>query len=455
MEYMTERDLAQWLQLHGGERGREPYYESRAGVDEYGDPTTPTRQRVGVKIVARDGATLVVGRNEAVTGLYGPDQPEYIVHAKMDAEPDKETKRTPEQIRSDAALAQEREFKNTQEIRENNERSWNQNNVAEGGSGRPETHAERAEREAKERQEERAQAQLEMQRETARRQAEADAQRNIENAADRAERARQANQSTEVQREQLEETRRANQARENKPEFLSQADTKSRQLVTYIPGQGIVTVDNPNFDAVKAEAEERRAELASQVQLGQLKLEEAKQQYTQWFDTNVRVPLMQSQEARARAEERRQALEAEERRRQFAANYKLQKAQLGETAAQRATQAEISLLPYRSGPTWGEDISSAINSLAQGGSLDKNASAGIHFSDSSFAFDRPDFDRIAKDAAKAALSGLTDYRPSSQQFETGDYSGVPAVNTSGMPSYSFAGVSLPAPSPGAAEPPPE
>jgi hypothetical protein len=331
---------------------------------------------------------------------------------------------------------------------------WNQGLNRDGtphnnprASGIPETHLERATREAKEKQDQRAQQDK---ADAQRRQDEIDAQRNRETAADRKERARTADQSAELTQQQIEETRRQNEYTRNKPEFLP-GDSKNKFTTVYNPAtQTVEALDNPNYDAIKAAAEEHRLELASQVQSGQLQLEAAKQQYKQWFDSNVQTPLLLSQEARAKAEEQRQALEAEERRRQFAADFGLRKATLGQAAGQDAAQNEISLLPYRSGPTWGADISSAINSLAGGGNLANDASAGIHFSDSSFAFQRPDFKQIAKDAAKAALSGLTDYRPSDQQFAVGDYSGVPAVNLGGAPApYTFnpSGAALPPPSP--------
>jgi hypothetical protein len=78
-------------------------------------------------------------------------------------------------------------------------------------------------------------------------------------------------------------------------------------------------------------------------------------------------------------------------------------------------------------------MSSAINSLAAGGSMSTNASAGIHFQPSDFEFNAPDFKSIAKKAAADALKGISNYTPSSEGYSTADYSGVPQVNTSGAP----------------------
>lgn len=452
---MTEQELALWLRMHGGEVGRKNNERQVQSRDEYGRTVGEPRTVIdSTTIEAADGATLTLRRVPVPEGM-GPHMAESAPYERVaETPPDAKRDRTPEQRRTDEATARQKEFENEEKVRENNERSWNQNRTDQGGSGRPETHRERAEREAKERQEERQQQEL-----ATRQAAEARATAALEAStrqqqAELASREREGAANRGLTQQQIDETRRANQARENQPTFLSQADTKTPTITRYNPATGqIESFDNPNYDAVKAAAEEKRAELAAQIAARKMNLEEAQQQYTQWFDANVRVPMMQSQEVRARAEERRAALEAEERRRQFAADFKLRKATLGETAAQRATSAEISLLPYRAGPMLGQQMSSAINSLAQGGRMDTNAAAGINFTKEAFEFSRPDFKRIAKDAAKAVLSGLTDYRPSDDEFPTGDYSGIPSIASGGsVPAYQYTPTPLPAPSEGAMEP---
>jgi hypothetical protein len=231
----------------------------------------------------------------------------------------------------------------------------------------------------------------------------------------------------------IEREREARAAR--KPEFLSQATENNPFLIRYNPESGQVeSMNNPNFDAVKQESERIRSMLAVQIQAKNATLDEAKQQYSQWYDSNVKIPMLQAQEARDRAAEQRQALDAEERRRQFAANFGLQKAELGQRAGAAAMSAEQSLLPYRAGPTESAEMSSAINSLGAGGRMDTDAAAGIHFTPGAFEFDAPDFRAIAKRAAADALKGISSYKPSEQQYQTADYSNVPAVNTSGAPS---------------------
>jgi hypothetical protein len=213
--------------------------------------------------------------------------------------------------------------------------------------------------------------------------------------------------------------------RRNKPEFLSRADDANPNIAYYNPTTGrIETQGNPNYDDVKTQAERKRQEIMTQIAQRKMDLDEGTEAYREWFDQNVKLPFMQADEARARATEQRQALEAEERRKEFAATYGLQKQELGQKGSQMMIGAEESLLPYRAGPDEAADMSSAINGLAQGGSLDHNAAAGINFKASDFEFAAPDFKKIAAEGAKAALSHLTDYRPAEGSFATADYSGI-------------------------------
>lgn len=450
---MNEKELQQWFNAHGPEVGRKNNYGTKKIYNKNAEVIGEERVIVSTTIEAQDGATITLtrlapeGTGDPGEGAEGPRFAEYSVEATTP--PDKTRQppqRTPEQQRSEIAAAQMAEEKWNREVQDNNERSWNM--TAPGGSGKNETHAERAEREQKER--------LESDRREAKERQDAiDRQRAENDRLDREQRAADAEANRNLTQQQIDIQRGREEREANKPQFLSQADTKSEYIVRYNPATGQMDqVRNPNYDAVQVEAERKRAELELQIRQRQIGLEEAKAQYSQWFDTNVKTPLMLAQEARAQAEEKRQALEAEERRRQFASDFKLRKAQLGETAAGRATQAEISLLPYRTGPTGAAEMSSAINSLAAGGKIDgPDASAGVNFTPGGFQFSAPDFRSIARRAAQDALKGVTDYRPSDEGFPTGDYSGVPQVNLTGAPAMpAMPAYSLPAPSPGAAEP---
>lgn len=333
--------------------------------------------------------------------------------------------RTAEQEARDAQQVAEGQRKAEQDSRDERERQYNASHPDSKGRAFAETHGERAARELREQADERA--------EEARAQSARTEQRANETAARQAE---TAAGNLEVSRGQLEIAQRQEERAGRKPEFLSQANESNPFLIRYNPESGMVeSMNNPNFDAVKQESERVRSLLAVQIQAKSATLAEAKQQYEQWYDSNVKIPMLQAQEARDRATEQRAALDAEERRRQFAANFGLQKAELGQRAGAAAMQAEESLLPYRAGPTESAEMSSAINSLAAGGTLaGPSASAGIHFTPGAFEFDAPDFKGIAKRAAADAIKGISSYKPSGESYQTGDYSNVPAVNTSGAPS---------------------
>lgn len=453
---MNEEELQRWLKMHGGYAGQKQNERTIAASEDRAGRTTPAQRVVdSITYEAGDGATITVKQREApAAGSMGPSlaETDAIYERVGETPPDKTrlaAQRTPEQVRNDSAVASKNEEELAKAQRERDERWWNQNKKDEGGSGLPETHLERAERVAREQQAERLREAEQRQKaeSDARMQAQKDdteerRQTRLQGIQDKAADRNLTQQQIDIQRENAERAAK-------KPDFLNQADSKTKQIARYDPvSGGIVYSDNPNYDAVKAAAEEKRAELASQIASRDIDLREATARYTQWFETNVKTPLMLAEEARAKAAEQRAALDAEERRRQFSADFGLRKATLGESASQRATNAEISLLPYRAGPTEAAEMSSAINSLAAGGKINgPDAGAGVHFTPGAFQFNAPDFAGIAKKAASQVLSGLTDYRPSKEQYATADYSGVPKVNLSGAPT-------LPAYQPPAAAPAP-
>lgn len=455
METMTERDFQLWILQHGGEVKRVHNYRTIQPKDEYGRDDGPPRREVeSTSVVAKDGSTITIRRNPGSAGFGGSEEvPDYTVESK--SEPPEKEGRSPNQEALTQAQTREQEIKNTQLEQEAKEREYNARTPDEFGVVASETNAERAARIVKRREADRQQEATQQQIESSRASTEASRARIEQDRKELEVRQQEGAAGRALTARQVAEQERQGEYTRNKPEFLSRADKENQYVVRYDPATGgVVSEQNPNYDAVKAAAEEKRAELAAQIQARRMTLDEGTQAYKQWFDSNVQIPMLQAQEARARAEERRQALEAEERRRQFAADYKLRKAQLGETAANRATQAEISLLPYRAGPTAAAEMSSAINSLAAGGKISgPDASAGINFTPEAFQFSRPDFKQIAKDAMKSVLGGLTDYRPSDQEFSVGDYSGIPAINPSGAPSIPGIGAyQLPTPTPGADQP---
>jgi hypothetical protein len=333
------------------------------------------------------------------------------------------------------------------------------------GSGLYETHEQRAARELNARQgalaeesnqrardaEQRAQAAVERQAKldaekaaTDARQAENEKQR-IELERQRVEREKATAASTEAGRQETARLEREKFEREkelaNRPKPLGTPSDTEANVAVWNPATGqMESVANPVYDRAKVEAARLKDQLSTAIALNQISAQQAAQKYKEWWDTNVTLPFQQAQEMRARAAEQRAALEAEDRRKQFASQFSLQSADLGFRAGNAAVQNEISLLPYRAGPTEAADMSSAINSLGAGGKVyGPDASAGIHFQASDFEFDRPDFEGIASKATANALKHLTSYKPSGK-FSSGDYSGITMPTGQGAPSSTGGGI---------------
>lgn len=218
-----------------------------------------------------------------------------------------------------------------------------------------------------------------------------------------------------------------------RPQILGSPNDSSENIAVFDPTTNEVrAVSNPIYDRVKADATRKREELNLQIQLGKMQADQAAAEYNRWFKENVEVPFMRAAEARAQAQEQRAALQAEEQRKQFAATEARQRRAMGLQAGQEAVRAELQTLPYRVGPAFAGQFSSAVNSLAGGGNLNNNASAGINFTPDAFQFDRPDFQGISASATKDALKGLTNYSPAEGSFSTGDYSGINLPNAGTM-----------------------
>lgn len=226
----------------------------------------------------------------------------------------------------------------------------------------------------------------------------------------------------EIQREEAERAK----ARDARPSVIGTPTEDNAHIGMFDPTTGKITsVDNPLYDEAKANAKRMQEELALAIQMNKLNADQAAQIYTQWFKANVEVPFMQASESRAQAADKRAALEAVDRKRQFAAQNSLQRGQLGQQAASTMVNAEIGMLPYRVGPAYGDQMSAAITGLAHGGTLNgPKADAGINFTKDAFEYDAPDLKKIAKNATKAALKGITPYDPGDEEIPTADYSGI-------------------------------
>lgn len=182
------------------------------------------------------------------------------------------------------------------------------------------------------------------------------------------------------------------------------------------------------YEQAQLAATKERDRLNGLVSIGQLQAEQAKQAFTQWLETNVKVPFMQMEEQRARAQEQRDAQKAEDLRRQNAATFSQEREKSALGFGKSVMDAAVSTLPYMAGPTFGTEAANAINSVAKG------SSKGINFTSSGLTFTPPNFEEIALNATAKALSHLSPYakaiaeageRPGGA-YATGDYSGIPS-----------------------------
>ncbi len=324
------------------------------------------------------------------------------------------TAKSEDQRRQERATADKSEAELRRDQQLDNERSYNQS-VGRGFVTHAEYAAERARQEAE-----------------ADRKAAQERQRGIDERT-----AKQQEAANQLNQEQLAEQRRHNQETEKgRPAVVGSPKDTDKSVAVFDPNTGKLAAQaNPAYDEIKDKAEQERQRIATEIAQRRMSLDEGIQGYTEWFNNNVKVPFMQAEEERARAKEQREALDAEERRRQFASQFKLQKAELGEKAGEAAAQQEIALLPYRAGPEEAQHMSDAINGLAAGGTPGgPSAGAGIHFSGADFQFDRPDFKAIAAAATQQAIGHLTDYKPSGQSYGVGNYSGVTLPNAATMAS---------------------
>jgi hypothetical protein len=431
---MKETDVVTLLDRnHKGYRNKEVEYR-QVDNPNYSREDDP-RQTIRVKVTtyyANDGYSVELV--DDFTNAPSPDrvpgvpesEPSYPIASQgFEGTKPKGDTRTPEAV----ALDSEKD----------RERKWNQSGQPVNGqqpSGFFETHAERREREAQEQKQKEATAATQRQiNEDARRDQIAQGQLDIQNrGADRADRneARAIDQQAETNqltRERYQFERDKYEDDRRKPQFMGSPTDTTRNIAYFNPETGTVeTAANPMYDEAKVEAQRLKEQLSIGIQLNEITAKQASEQYSRWFKENIEVPYLQSAEARAQASDKRQALEAEERRRQFAAQNSLQRGELGQRAAATAIGAEMDMMPYRVGPTFDKEMGAAINSLGTGGKLDANASAGINFSPGAFSFDKPDLGKIARDATKNALKNVSSYQPADGDYETASYEGINLPN---------------------------
>ena len=412
----------------------------------------PIPEKITVPVYSWQNPTI------KITAYQDPLTGEYVTESAVpDITPTLPRKETPQKDALDEAKAKaEMEQRNWN--RDHGPRSINPDTgepygAAAEGSGLEETHVERVEREAKiaaaRRLQEQDARQQKIDEETAAARRLAEQNQAATLRINQAQEVRAAQKHIEDVARQREQDRIAQQTRQedieyrNRPQPVSTPTDTAANVAVWNPAtQQMESVPNPIYDEAKVQAARLKDQLSTGIALNQITAQQAAQQYKQWWDTNVELPFKQAAEVRARAAEQREALAAEDRRKQFASDFSLRQANLGFSAGDAAVKNEISLLPYRAGPTEAAEMSAAITSLGQGGKIaGPDAGAGIHFTPEAFQFDRPDFDKIAKKATSRALKGITKYSPQGT-FSQGDYAGISMPTGQGAPSSTTSGIDL-------------
>lgn len=463
---MKRSEVLAWLAEHKGQKGDvqieykledNPRYDSKIAAVQAGDyDQKPKIRAKHVTWKANDGQELEVVDNstpgEAVdsegnfTGPYNPNyDPEYDVVTK--GAPDDHTDtRSPEVKAEQQALAAEKEW-NRANSPDNPDTKSPAYDGSGRGSGRYESHNERTTRENQENTQKRGDAAEERASQAARSQADTDA-------------IRAANDTARVGIEQGRANTEATVATTNAAAATSQAETaaareaREAKGTTQIVGTptyadpNITTINpttgelgeatNPNYDEARKNSENKRLEIQTAIEAGKYSAEVGAQKYKEWYDVNITLPFAQMKEKRDQAAEARAAQELSDKRKAQKAQNDLDRAKLGQDAAESAQANERSLLPYEVGPKFAGEFADATNSLAHGGTLGTDAAAGIHFTPDAFEYKRPDFKSIAKQATKEALKHLTPYNPDEGAPVVANYTGITmpdATTMAGAPVY--------------------
>lgn len=441
-------DVIKWLEENGGQRGDAIIETEMVPNPAYTGPGTGKPEKI-----ARKKVTWYTENGKKLS-IYDPGDSDYGPEGMMpgDRSRDGETRDPayeidfqgvvpkddknypPESSRSDNRSPEERE----RAYEAARESQWNRDTpIEEGGSGRYETHEARRQRER--------QIEEDRQKEEDRRRRDTndtkanelkeeelrirrDAETRAAAAADRA--ATNESSRIAIDAERLDVERQ----RANRPNVIGTPTFEDKTIQQQNADGTITTTDNPLYDELRARAKEKREEMRLAVEHNQATAAQAAQAYKEWYDREIAGPLAQLKERREQAAEKREAQRAVDEERRFAKKYELDKANLGQSAAESALANERALLPYKVGPKFGGQVSSAINGLS--GRMDQNSEDGIKFTADAFEFKRPDFAGIARNATRDALKHLTPYEPSdASKYATADYTGVtmPANTATGAP----------------------
>lgn len=224
-------------------------------------------------------------------------------------------------------------------IRIRNESLWNQHDPR--GSGRFETHTERADREAK---------------------------------------------------EAKEATAAKNQSRQ--VDIQDRAQTLDEKKAAYDAAEKAWAAQ---VAQTKAKADAVRQHFADQIEAGKLSLDSGMAQWNKWKAENVDIPIQTAQEARAKAQMEVDRNTEERRRAEFGATDEANRAKFGYDAGQDAINTAIKLLPFQVGKGFTANAASAVNNLAQG----KGFSG---WSGDNFRVQPPDLNGLFKNWAAQAMA---------------------------------------------------
>ena len=204
------------------------------------------------------------------------------------------------------------------------------------------------------------------------------------------------------------------------------------------------------YNNAQLEATRERDRIQAQVANGTLDATKAKNEFDRWMEMNVNIPFKQMEEARARATEARLAQQAEDKRRNDAASYEMERQKTAIGVGTDMVKQTVATMPYMAGPNWGSQYAGALNAVAKGRPQD------IKFDASGLTFKGPDFEKIAEDATRRAVAHMMSYpdaiasagdRPGGG-YTNPDYSGIQQPGSvapagGGMPTTLAAGPQLP------------
>ncbi len=160
-----------------------------------------------------------------------------------------------------------------------------------------------------------------------------------------------------------------------------------------------------------SEAALKAQQLQNEIALGRLKREEATEQFDQWLQVNVEMPLklyglrqQQEQEERLRASD-----EARLRMDQATFGYNMQQA--AEAAGERAVRRELDTLPSLVGPTFAKEYAAGLNALMN------RTGENVTFSPESFTYEMPDLKKIAADETARVLAAISPHASGLMQVQ--------------------------------------